>query len=168
MEPDARTEVEGPPAFSSIHHIAIPCRDLEEGIDFYRDVLGGVQKIQDSAFALFELAGTRIGISTEGATSMTPGTEYPHFAFLVDASALVRMKEWLTRCSVPSSNFWTRNGIETLMFFRDPTGNVIELFCPEGYDGAADLPRGPARGHGVAIDIDALAYTDWRRPKSDR
>ncbi len=164
MEPDARVAVEGPPTFSSLHHIAIPCRDLEEGISFYRDVLGGDQKVHESAFALFEIAGTRIGISTEGATKMTPGTEYPHFAFAVDAGELVQMKDWLDRCGVPSSNLWTRNGIETLMFFRDPTGNVIELFCPEGYDGADDLPRGPARGHGVAIDIDALAYTDWRRP----
>ena len=50
------------------------------------------------------------------------------------------------------------------MFFRDPTGNVIELFCPEGYEGADDLPRGPARGHGAAIDIDQLAYSEWRLP----
>lgn len=168
MESESRPLADGPPAFSSIHHIAVPCRDLEEGIRFYRDVLGGVKIVEESAFALFELAGTWIGISTEGATRMTPETEYPHFAFLADAAALARMKAWLTRCGVPSSDLWTRNGIETLMFFRDPTGNVIELFCPEGYDGAADLPRGPARGHGVAIDIDALAYTDWRRPKSDR
>ncbi len=164
MESDARIAVEGPPALSSIHHIAIPCRDLEEGIDFYRDVLGGDQKVRESAFALFELGGILIGISTEGATRMTPETEYPHFAFLVDAGALMRMKQWLTRCGVPSSDFWTRNGIETLMFFRDPTGNVIELFCPEGYDGAEDLPRGPARGHGAAIDIDALVYSEWRLP----
>ena len=116
------------------------------------------------AFALFELGGTLIGISTEGATRIAPETEYPHFAFLVDAGALVQTKEWLTRCGVPSSNYWTRNGIETLMFFRDPTGNVIELFCPEGYEGADDLPRGPAHGHGAAIDIDQLAYSEWRLP----
>ena len=164
METESRIVVDGPPAFSSLHHIAIPCRDLDEGVRFYRDVLGGEQMVEESAFALFELAGTLIGISTEGATRMTPGAEYPHFAFLVDAGALVGMKEWLARCGVPSSNFWTRNGIETLMFFRDPTGNVIELFCPEGYEGADDLPRGPARGHGAAIDIDALTYSEWRVP----
>ena len=164
METSDRIAVDGPPAFSSLHHIAVPCRDLPEGICFYRDVLGGEQLVEESAFALFAIAGTWIGISTEGATRMSPETEYPHFAFLVDADQLVQMKAWLGRCDVPSSNLWTRNGVETLMFFRDPTGNVIELFCPEGYDGADDLPRGPARGHGVAIDIDALAYSDWKRP----
>ena len=164
MQAEPRILVAGPPAFSSIHHIAIPCRDLDEGIRFYRDALGGQQKVQESAFALFELGGILIGISTEGATQMAPETEYPHFAFLVDAGALVQTKEWLTRCGIPSSNYWIRKGIETLMFFRDPTGNVIELFCPEGYEGADDLPRGPARGHGAAIDIDQLAYSEWRLP----
>ncbi len=164
MQSETRPAADGPPAFSSLHHIAIPCRDLEEGIRFYRDVLGGVQQVEESAFALFALAGTLIGISTEGATRMTAATEYPHFAFLVDAAQLVGMKDWLDRCGVPSSNYWTRSGIETLMFFRDPTGNVIELFCPEGHDGADDLPRGPARGHGAAIDIDALVYSEWRLP----
>lgn len=153
-----------PPAFSSIHHIAVPCRDLEEGIAFYRDVLGGQQKVQEDAFALFELAGTHIGISTAGASAMEPGTEYPHFAFVVDAATLTGTKDWLAKFGIPSSNYWTRNGIETLMFFRDPTGNVIELFCAEGYEGARDLPRGPARGHGVAIDIDAIRYDEWKRP----
>ena len=150
-----------------LHHIAIPCRDLDEGVRFYRDVLGGEQMVEESAFALFALGGTLIGISTEGATRMAPETEYPHFAFLVDAGALVQTKEWLGRRGIPSSNYWTRQGIETLMFFRDPTGNVIELFCPEGYDGAKDLPTGPARGHGAAIDIDSLAYSEWRLPEPD-
>ena len=164
MQADTRKPVDGPPVFSSIHHIAIPCRDLDEGISFYRDVLGGEQKVQESAFALLELGGILIGISTEGATQMVPGTEYPHFAFLVDAGALVQTKEWLTRCGIPSSDYWTRNGIETLLFFRDPTGNVIELFCPEGYEGANELPRGPARGHSAAINIDAITYSEWQLP----
>ena len=50
------------------------------------------------------------------------------------------------------------------MFFRDPSGNVIELFCYEGFEGSGDLPRGPARGHGNTIDIDALRYDSWSVP----
>ena len=50
------------------------------------------------------------------------------------------------------------------MFFRDSTGNVIELLCPEGYEGADELRRGAARGHGAAIHIDALAYSEWQLP----
>jgi hypothetical protein len=85
-------------------------------------------------------------------------------AFYVDAKTLVHMKAWLTQCEIPTSNLWTRTGVEALMFFRDPFGNVIELFCSEGYEGADALPRGPSAGHGIAVDVDALRYTNWKRP----
>jgi hypothetical protein len=65
---------------------------------------------------------------------------------------------------VPTSNLWTRRGIEALLFFRDPSGNVIELYCEEGYKGADRLPKGPPRGHGTVVDIDALGYDAWKRP----
>ena len=159
-----KSEVKGPPEFKSFDHVSMPCQDLEEGIRFYEKVLGGELTVRQPKFALFRIADTRIGIGSEGTTFMTEGAEYPHFAFNVGPDALEKMKEWLTACGIPSSNFWTRTGVETLMFFRDPSGNVIELFCDGGYDGAAELPRGPARGHGITIDIDELRYTDWDLP----
>ena len=42
--------------------------------------------------------------------------------------------------------------------------NVIELLCNEGFEGAADLPRRVARGHGTTIDIDGLTYDRWSGP----
>ena len=161
---ETRSAPSGPPGFDGFDHVSVPCRDLEEGIRFYRDVLGGKLVVQESAFALFEISGVRVGIGSEGCTFLGRSTEYPHFAFACGAEALVQMKEWLVVCGVPTSDLWTRQGVETLMFFRDPSGNVIELFCHEGYADAPNLPRGPARGHGNAIDIDAIAYTDWRLP----
>jgi hypothetical protein len=76
----------------------------------------------------------------------------------------VQTKDWLARCGIPTSNFWTRHGVEVLMFFRDPSGNVIELFCTKGYQGADKLPKGPPRGHGTAVDIDKLHYDRWTLP----
>lgn len=156
--------VSGPPKFNGFDHVSAPCRDLDEGIRFYRDVLGGELLVQESAFALFRIAGTRVGIGSAGCVFMGESAEYPHFAFNIGPEEMAQMKDWLIACGVPSSNFWTRKGIETLMFFRDPSGNVIELFCDSGFEGAADLPKGPARGHGSAIDIDALGYADWSLP----
>jgi hypothetical protein len=49
------------------------------------------------------------------------------------------------------------------MFFRDPSGNLIELLCRSGLAGAEALPRGNARA-GKAIDIDSLSYSEWRLP----
>ena len=157
-------KVSGPPQFNHLDHVSLPCRDLKEGIQFYRDVLGGEIIVTDPAFALFRIAGMRVGIGSVGCTFMTPHTEYPHIAFNAAADALPEMKEWLSACGIPTSEYWTRKGIETLMFFRDPSGNVIELFCDGGYEGAANLPHGPSRGHGITIDIDLLSYTTWRLP----
>ena len=154
----------GPPTLTSFDHASLPSHDLDESIRFYSSVLGGELVVKEDHFALFKIAGTRVGIGSSGTTFMTENAEYPHIAFNVGPDALVQMKDWLTACGVPTSNFWTRKGIETLMFFRDPSGNVIELFCDSGYDGAADLPRGPARGHGITLDIDELRYTGWRLP----
>jgi catechol 2,3-dioxygenase-like lactoylglutathione lyase family enzyme len=159
-----RAKAFGPPKLKSFDHVSLPCRDLDEAIRFYRDVLGGELKVKEGAFALFHIAGTRIGVSSAGCTFMTRGAEYPHVAFVAEADQLVQMKEWLAACGVPSSNFWTRQGVETLMFFRDPSGNVIELFCHGGYAGAKDLPRGPAQGHGTSLDIDSISYTTWKLP----
>ena len=154
----------GPPRFDGIDHVSFPCRDLEEGIRFYRDVLGGTMLVKEDAFALFEISGARIGIGSAGCTFIEPGNEYPHMGFACSAETLSAMQEWLAACGIPTTDPWTRQGIETLLFFRDPSGNVIELFCHEGYEGAADLPRGPARGHGITIDIDSIAYSEWRLP----
>jgi len=156
--------VTGPPRMKSFDHASLPSHDLEESIRFYGTVLGGELIVKEDKFALFRIAGTRIGIGSAGTTFMTENAEYPHIAFNVGPEAMVDMKRWLTACGIPTSRFWTRKGIETLMFFRDPSGNVIELFCDSGYEHAADLPRGPARGHGITIDIDELRYTEWRVP----
>jgi hypothetical protein len=48
------------------------------------------------------------------------------------------------------------------MFFRDPSGNLLELYCRHGLAGAQELPKGPPRGHGTAVDIDALRYDVWQ------
>ena len=62
--PRVETNVNGPPTFQSIDHVSVSCRDLVEGIRFYRDVLGGELMVQQSAFTLFKIAGTRIGIGS--------------------------------------------------------------------------------------------------------
>jgi catechol 2,3-dioxygenase-like lactoylglutathione lyase family enzyme len=160
-----KASVGGPAKLGEFAHVSFPCRDLEEGKRFYRDVLGGELHVDTPTFCSFRLGGVDVGIGTEGCTFIGPSAEYPHIAFYVGPDELVAMKEWLAECGVPTSNFWTRAGVETLMFFRDPSGNVIELFCLKGYKGADKLPKGPPRGHGTAVDIDALRYDKWKPPE---
>ncbi len=159
-----KSELRGPAKLKSFAHVSVPCRDLEEGKAFYRDVLGGEIRVDTPTFASFRLGGVDVGIGTEGVSYMTKSAEYPHFAFFVGPDELAHMRQWLTQCGVPTSNLWTRRGIEALMFLRDPSGNVIELYCEKGFAGADKLPKGPPRGHGTAVDIDALRYDQWKRP----
>jgi catechol 2,3-dioxygenase-like lactoylglutathione lyase family enzyme len=163
---DIKTESElGPAKFESMAHVSLPCRDLDEAIAFYVDVLGGTLRISGPRFASLDLAGASIGLGNVGCTFMTPGNEYPHLAFHVGADAMLHTRRWLAQCGIPMSNMWTRQGKEALMFFRDPSGNVIELYCTHGIKDADKLPRGPSRGHGTAVDVDTLSYTTWKRPK---
>ncbi len=163
-----KADVHGPAKLKSFAHVSVPCRDLEEGKAFYRDVLGGEMHVDTPTFASFRLGGVDVGIGTDGCSYITKSAEYPHFAFFVGPAELAHMRQWLAVCGVPTSNLWTRRGIEALMFFRDPSGNVIELYCEEGFAGADTLPQGPARGHGTAVDIDALSYERWNRPQARR
>jgi catechol 2,3-dioxygenase-like lactoylglutathione lyase family enzyme len=154
----------GPPQFQSFAHVSVPCRDLEEGKRFYVDVMGGKVRVEVHDFAAIVVAGTEIGIGTASCSFIRPGAEYPHMAFYAGPDEMLRMKEWLTECGVPSSNFWTRQGVEALFFFRDPSGNLIELFCRQGFKGADQLPRAGATGGGIAVDLEALRYTEWKPP----
>jgi glyoxylase I family protein len=157
-------DVQGPPQFQSFHHVSISCRDLEEGIRFYTEVLGGKVRVKESHFASIRVSNCDLGIGSEGVSYIERGAEYPHFAFHAGGEEMLQWKEWLTRCGVPSTNFWTRMGVEALFFFRDPSGNLVEVYCEKGFKGAGDLPRGPARGHGRAVDIEKLHYDKWQAP----
>jgi catechol 2,3-dioxygenase-like lactoylglutathione lyase family enzyme len=162
---ESKPVVQGPPKLREFAHVSLPCRDLEEGKLFYGSVLGGELRVETPTFASFRLAGVDVGIGIEGCTFLGESAEYPHTAFFVSAEELEQMRAWLARCGIPTSNLWTRSGVEALMFFRDPSGNVIELFCRGGVEGAETLPKGPPRGHGTAVDIDVLRYDTWGLPK---
>lgn len=164
-----RTTVSGPPKITEFDHLSLPCRDLEEGIKFYTRVLGAKQVSKERAFesyALFTIAGIRLGISSEGNSFMdTPGAEYPHLAFRVGPAEIDQMRAWLDACGIPMTDLYTRKNQVTLMFFRDPSGNLIELFCDENYPGSEKLPVGTrARAHGDTVDVDEIRYDSWKLP----
>ena len=136
----------GPVPLGKFDHVSVPCRDLEEATCFFVDVLGGEMRVSTPIFAEVRLGGANIGFGAQGTTFMQPSTEYPHIAFTVGPAELAQLKAWLTQCEIPTSNYWTRFGVEALMFFRDPSGNVFELYCHTGFPGAESFPRGPAAG----------------------
>jgi catechol 2,3-dioxygenase-like lactoylglutathione lyase family enzyme len=154
-----------PPKLASFAHCSLPCRDMDESKRFYADVMGGQMRVNTPTFAMFVIGGVEIGIGNENCTFIQPATEYPHIAFYADPDQMLHMKAWLTACGIPSSNFWTRQGVEALMFFRDPSGNMIELFCVKPFPGADKLPRGGPAAGGKAVDLETFRYTTWKLPE---
>ncbi len=153
------------PRVERISHVSFPCRDLEEGKRFYVGVLGGSLRVDQPTFASITVANVDIGIGNVGCAWPEAVAEYPHMAFFIDAENLAAMRPWLMACGIPVSPLWTRNGREALMFLRDPSGNLIELFCIEGYPGADALPRSGPAGHGRTVDLQALWYSQWKLPE---
>ena len=152
------------PSLKDFSHLSLPCRDMDEAIAFYCGVMGGQLVLETPSFSIFRISGVDIGVGSVGVSFLEGDAEYPHQAFFCGPTEMIEWRSWLAGFGVPTSAVWTRTGVEALMFFRDPSGNLWELFCEEGFEGANALPRGPARGHGTAVDIDALRYDSWKMP----
>jgi len=164
QQPDAsRSAPLSRPNLKQFAHLSLPCRNLEEGKRFYVEVLGGKAVTEMPDYVAVELAGIRIGLGTVGCSFIKPRAEYPHMAFYLDAKEMLQTRRWLAACRVPVTRLWTRTGVEGLCFFRDPSANLIELFCKSGLSDADEFPRGDANS-GDATDIESLYYDDWSVP----
>lgn len=159
----------GPPRLERFAHLSLPCRDLAEARRFYVEVMGGKVVTEVPHFIAVELAGIHVGLGTVGCSFIRPRSEYPHMAFYLTAGDMLQMRDWLAACGIPVTRLWTRKGVEGLCFFRDPSANLIELFCEGGLPGADKFPRGDANS-GAATDIEALYYDRFSVPavSSDR
>jgi catechol 2,3-dioxygenase-like lactoylglutathione lyase family enzyme len=146
---------DGQPRFSGMSHVSVPCRDLAESKLFYAKVLGGTLVHEIPGFVEYRIEDIIFGLSEQVGGWTGAGDEYPHYAFYIDGANYELMKKWLDRHGVP--NYPYRRGETALIYFRDPSGNLFELYCDKGYDGIAGLPPAPRRG-GPAIDFRALNY----------
>ncbi len=162
--PTAREPAAGEacPRFAGFSHVSLPVRDVPEACRFWTEVLGAepVLNHHPERFAEVRLAGVILGFSKQprGWTGRT--AEFPHYAFFVKPEDMETFKARLERAGVPTHAIWTRNRVEALMYFRDPSGNLFELYCPHGY--AADkVPVGKIAGGDYEVDLAALNY-DWK------
>lgn len=147
------------PRFSGMSHVSLPCRDLEESKIFYANVMGGRLVHEIQGFVEYRIEDIIIGLSEQPEGWTGPEDEYPHYAFYISGPNFELMKNWLDRYGVP--NYPYRRGDTALIYFRDPSGNLFELYCDTGYDGLMSLPLAPRRG-GEPIDFRALNY-HWKR-----
>jgi catechol 2,3-dioxygenase-like lactoylglutathione lyase family enzyme len=143
------------PRFSGMSHVSIPCRDIEESKSFYANVMGGELVHGIQGFVEFRIEDIIIGLSEQSEGWTGPDDEYPHYAFYISGPNFELMKNWLHSYGVP--NYPYRRGDTALIYFRDPSGNLFELYCDTGYEGIESLPLAPRRG-GRPIDFRGLNY----------
>ncbi|MCH8200119.1 MAG: VOC family protein [Chloroflexi bacterium] len=157
---EAQTTAKHEPQPARIHHIAIPVKDMSQTVRFFTTVLGAEFLWEREAFAEVKFADVIIGISPQKGGWTAPDAEFPHYAFAVEAEDLWPLKERLEAHGVPTHAIWTRNGYTGLMYFRDPSGNLYELYCARVRK--EDEARMTWRGNdGFAPPIDKLSY-DWK------
>lgn len=146
----------------SFNHASIPVRNLVEAKRFYTEVLGG-EVVLDSnpGFAEVRVGGAIIGLSEQKGGWTGCDAEYPHYAFSMAGENFYPFIEKLKAHRVPTHQPWTRHGVEALMYFRDPSGNLLELYSERGVKDADKLPRPVKAGGDLVIDFGALNY-DWK------
>ena len=156
---EAKASATHEPVPTRVHHIAIPVKDIKQAVRFFTTVLGAEFLWDRGAFAEVKFADVIIGISAQEGGWTAPDAEFPHYAFAVEAEDLWPLKERLEAHGVPTHPIWTRNGYTGLMYFRDPTGNLYELYCARVKK--EDEEKMTRRGNdGFAPPIDKLSY-DW-------
>jgi len=152
------------PHFSGISHVSLPCRDLAESKVFYSQVMGGERVHEIPGFVEYRIQDIIIGLAEQSDGWTGADDEYPHYAFYIDGANFASMQRWLDSYGVP--NYPYRRDQTALIYFRDPSGNLFELYCDGGYEGIASLAPAPRRG-GAPIDFRRLNY-DWTGKRAER
>lgn len=150
-----------PPRFASLNHISIPVQNRAEAVRFYTEVLGADITLVNPTFTEVKLAGTILGLAEEKGGWTAPDAEFPHYGFTIQPEDVQPMKERLEAFGVPTHTLWSRHGVEAMMYFRDPSGNLFEMYCVSGFQDADQLARGGRWGGGFKPDLKALNYDTW-------
>ena len=126
-------------------------------------VIGGelIHDVNDggTGFAEVMVAGVIIGFTDRPGSTTKRDAEYPHYAFFIEPQDFLPMVAWLRHNGVTTSEPWTRDGIKGLLYFRDPSGNLFEMYCPKLKE-SASFVRGAKQGGSYEIDFAGLNY-EW-------
>lgn len=123
--------------------------DLDVSVDFYRDVLGLVAVHADDRMRvmrvsvqnyllLFLRGGTSAPVPTPG--GMIPahdGAGQMHLAFAIDRDDVAAWRLHVEAQGTPIESTVEWQADEISLYFRDPSGHLVELATPGLWDGKA-------------------------------
>lgn len=148
------------------NHMTIPSKDFGANRRFLIEVLGCKLNFDiPNIHVTVVVGGVDIGYggpADEQWPWPAPDCAYPRNTLLIAADELRPVKERLARFGVPSTDIWTANGQDAVLYFRDPSSNLWELYCSSGC--AAATQRGAEAGGNYVPDLKALYYTTWKDP----
>ena len=142
--------------------MTLPVRDMHEAKRFFVAALGGTVAFERPQHITVIVGGAEIGLSSESGGWTAADAEYPHYTLLVKSADMIPLRERVESYGVPTSDVWSRNGIDAVMYFRDPSGTLWELYCESGFSGA--VRRGVSAGGDYIPDATALNYDTWKDP----
>ncbi len=123
-------------------HLAIPVDDLARARSFYLEVLGCSEGRSDKQWVDFDFHGHQLvchlDVRQEENTAVLHnlvdghGVPVPHFGLVLDMDSWESMRERLQSLGTkfviePTIRFKGQTGEQATMFFRDPSGNNLEI-----------------------------------------
>ncbi|MGO4339716.1 VOC family protein [Labrys sp. KB_33_2] len=131
----------------SLFHLAYHVTDLNEARHFYGDVLGCEEGRSTQSWVDFDFFGHQISLhlGTPFATSRTGKVgdhlvPMPHLGVILPLDAWLDLAARLEKAGIafeipPVIRFQGEPGEQRTMFFRDPSGNPIEIKGFKDFDG---------------------------------
>ncbi len=121
-------------------HLAFPVRDLAEARAFYGGLLGCAEGRSSAEWIDFDFFGHQIVAHLAPASARDAavnhvdghGVPVPHFGVVLTLADFERLAKRLQAAGVafeiaPYTRFKGQPGEQATMFFRDPSGNAIEM-----------------------------------------
>ncbi|MXO48736.1 glyoxalase [Erythrobacter vulgaris] len=120
-------------------HLAFPVRDLAEARSFYGGLLGCAEGRSSDEWIDFDFYGNQIvahtgGESGDRASNPVDGHDIPvpHFGVVLTMEDWQALAERLVAAGTefaiePTIRFKGQPGEQATMFFRDPSGNALEM-----------------------------------------
>ncbi len=148
---------------TTVGHIHLKVSDLDRAIDFYAQVMGFDLKLRYGTGAAFLSAGGyhhHIGLNTWeslGGTAPPEGhTGLYHVAFLYPTrQALARALRQVIAAGVKLDGA-ADHGVSEALYFRDPDGNGIEIYCDRDQVDWPHDERGSLKMINAPLDIPGL------------
>ena len=120
-------------------HLAIPVSNLEESITYYKDILGLSEGRCSKKWADFDFFGHQLVCHVsdninEQITNLVDGEDVPvpHFGVVLSIEDFEKFLLQISDKNIdfiiePTIRFKGEIGEQRTMFFRDPSGNAIEI-----------------------------------------